>query len=168
VIITRYYLYFIAQCSLFINKLSCLDVAMWGALLLNILVGAAVASGPAFDGKPAAFVCTIRGGALIKPRIADRQVCSRVRRHVEKAYGGPLKPVMSPTDAARFKAGWVGVDLSFKKPGIASIVVTRSQRGNVRVSPEFSIAFSDRPIDERVVDMIAKHVSDHLVGKLNQ
>jgi hypothetical protein len=125
------------------------------SVLAVALIGASV---PTEAAKPLPFLCAVSGSKMLKPRLSPDDICARFKRGIEAALKTPMQPVAALPATVTASTRWIKVDVTFKKPGVASALVTQQSRGKTKTYPEMAIMVSDRVMDSGTVDRLVSEV----------
>lgn len=99
-------------------------------------------------------MCNVNGAKLLSAPMSQSEVCTRVRRGVDKALATRSRPV-----TALPASDWVKVDIRFAKPGIAAATISRKKQGAAKTYPVIEVAVMDRPLDGWAVDRLISEVT---------
>lgn len=107
---------------------------------------------------PLALECRVHGVAMLRPPMAERTICERIRQGLER---GLKRRILVGKNELLDKTNWIRAEVKFRRPGIAAAYITLSLDSKSLKYPELSVSVMDRPLDSMAVDMLADTIADY-------
>lgn len=124
--------------------------------VLLIVAASACTSSPA--AASVGFRCSVEGEDLLGPNVTAKAVCARIKAVIDRELGA----VTRLEEGRESNAEWLGVEVRFTNPGVASAQMRRNRGGRVTTLPDLNISVMDRPLGLDTVDELSVQLGRQL------